>query len=87
MKKKELREQLIIVNDVVLKLHDDLTMVKLENQMLRKTLYSQEQEIRDLTTLLASMKDNARYLNRARYFKNAKIISPTFKEVYKTKGE
>ena len=46
MKKKELREQLIIVNDVVLKLHDDLTMVKLENQMLRKTLYSQEQELK-----------------------------------------
>lgn len=45
MKKKELREQLIIVNDVVLKLHDDLTMVKLENQMLRKTLYGQEQEL------------------------------------------
>ena len=46
MKKKELREQLIIVNDVVLKLHDDLTMVKLENDMLRKTLYSQEQELK-----------------------------------------
>ena len=46
MKKKELREQLIIVNDVVLKLHDDLTMVKLENQMLRKTLYGQEQELK-----------------------------------------
>ena len=46
MKKKELREQLIIVNDVVLKLHDEMTMVKLENQMLRKTLYGQEQELK-----------------------------------------
>ena len=45
MKKKELREQLIIANDVVLKLHDEMTMVKLENQMLRKTLYGQEQEL------------------------------------------
>ena len=89
MKKKELREQLIIINDVALKLQDSLsfvayenrrmadfilkigytqevlsdviinggdteraelekplTMVKLENQMLRKTLYSQEQELK-----------------------------------------
>ena len=46
MTEEELREQLIIVNDVVLKLHDDLTMVKLENQMLRKTLYGQEQELK-----------------------------------------
>ena len=69
MKKKELREQLIIVNDVVLKLHDEMTMVKLENQMLRKTLYSQEEEIRDLTTLLANMKDKVSQLNKALYFK------------------
>ena len=69
MKKKQLRKQLIIVNDVVLKLHDDLTMVKLENDMLRKTLYGQEQEIRDLTTLLDNMKDKVSYLNKARYFK------------------
>ena len=88
MKKKELREQLLIINDVALKLQDSLsfvayenrrmadflikigytqevlsdviingddterdelekplTMVKLENQMLRKTLYGQEQEL------------------------------------------
>ncbi len=69
MKKKELREQLIIVNDVVLKLHDEMTMVKLENQMLRKTLYSQEEEIRDLTTLLDNMKDKASRLSKALYFK------------------
>ena len=69
MKKKELREQLIIVNDVVLKLHDEMTMVKLENQMLRNTLYNQEQEIRDLTTLLDNMKDKASRLSKALYFK------------------
>ena len=89
MKKKELREQLIIINDVALKLQDSLsfvayenrrmadflikigytqevlsdviingddterdelekplTMVKLENQMLRKTLYKQEEELK-----------------------------------------
>ena len=69
MKKKELREQLIIANDVVLKLHDELTMVKLENQMLRKTLYSQEEEIRVLTTLLANMKDKVSQLNNSLHFR------------------
>jgi hypothetical protein len=112
MKKKELREQLIIVNDVALKLQDSLsfvayenrrmadfiikigytqevlsdviinggdterdelekplTMVKLENQMLRKTLYSQEEEIRDLTTLLSDAKEKVSQLNKALYFK------------------
>ena len=120
MKKKELREQLLIINDVALKLQDSLsfvayenrrmadflikigytqevlsdviingddneraelekplTMVKLENQMLRNTLYNQEQEIRDLTTLLDNMKDKASRLSKALYFK----------EVYEPKGE
>ncbi len=44
-------------------------MVKLENQMLRNTLYNQEQEIRDLTTLLDNMKDKASRLSKALYFK------------------
>ncbi len=69
MKKKELREQLLIINDVALKLQDEMTMVKLENQMLRNTLYNQEQEIRDLTTLLDNMKDKASRLSKALYFK------------------
>ena len=50
-------------------LEKPLTMVKLENQMLRKTLYGQEQEIRDLTTLLDNMKDKASRLSKALYFK------------------
>lgn len=55
----------------------ELTMVKLENQMLRKTLYSQEEEIRDLTTLLSDAKEKVNQLNKALYFK----------EVYEPKGE
>ena len=94
MKKKELRQQIIIVNDIALRLQEklslvayenrrmedflikigytqddisgiilnsydneiedlnkSLTMVKLENQMLRKTLYSQEEELKNYDTL------------------------------------
>ena len=50
-------------------LEKPLTMVKLENQMLRKTLYSQEEEIRDLTTLLSDAKEKVNQLNKALYFK------------------
>ena len=50
-------------------LEKPLTMVKLENQMLRKTLYSQEEEIRDLTTLLSDAKEKVNQLNKALHFK------------------
>ena len=55
----------------------ELLGVKLENQMLRKTLYSQEEEIRDLTTYLSDAKEKVNQLSKALYFK----------EVYEPKGE
>ena len=66
MKKKELRKQLTRVNELVLKQERVIAMLKREKM---KTRYSQEKEIRNLTTLLANMKDKVSQLNKALYFK------------------